>query len=179
MPSRRAAAGGTDLPNDSALYFKLVRVVNLTARPFVETLALKHRLSLNEWRVMIVLASHPGRAAHEIAQATGLDKMSVSRAIAGLTRHGRITKRADTLDARRTLLELNREGRRLFEAVGASGHERELQLFAGFDAASKAHLERLVDHLLGALEAADAADAAADGQTTPARPRAPRRSASA
>ncbi len=176
MPPRRARAGGTDLPNDSALYFKLVRVVNLTARPFVETLALKHRLSLNEWRVMIVLASHPGCAAHEIAQATGLDKMSVSRAIAGLSRHGRITKRADTLDARRTLLELNREGRRLFEDVGASGHERELQLFAGFDAASRAHLDRLVVHLLDALEAADAA---ADAQADPVRPVARRRSASA
>ncbi len=176
MPTRRADAGGTGLPNDSALYFKLVRVVNLTARPFVEKLALQHRLSLNEWRVMIVLASHPGCAGHEIAQTTGLDKMSVSRAIAALDRHGRVAKRADTRDARRTLLELNRDGRRLFEAIGASGRQRELQLFAGFDATSKEHLERLVDRLLGALEAADAAG---DAEASPARPDAGRRAASA
>ena len=62
MTARRVRGGGARLPYDGELFFKLVRVVNLTARPFVETLARRHRLSLNEWRVMIVLASHPGSA---------------------------------------------------------------------------------------------------------------------
>ena len=149
MATRRA---GTALPSDGDLFFKLVRVVNLTARPFVETLARKHRLSLNEWRAIVVLASHPGSAAHEIVQATGLDKMSVSRAIAALDRHGRISRRPDPDDARRTLLELNAAGRRMYEAIGTSGREREAQLFAGLGAADKAQLERLIDRLVAAVE---------------------------
>lgn len=148
---------GARLPHDGELFFKLVRVVNLTARPFVETLARQHRLSLNEWRVMIVLGSHPGSAAHEIADAIGLDKMSVSRAIAGLERQGRVVKRADPGDARRVLLELAPAGRRLYEAVGAAGRLREIQLFAGLDAADKAQLERLVDRLVTAIDAPPAA----------------------
>ena len=52
---RRAA-----LPLDSSVFFKLVRVVNLTARPFSESIGKAHRLSLNEWRVLLVLASHSG-----------------------------------------------------------------------------------------------------------------------
>ena len=156
MATRRA---GTALPSDGDLFFKLVRVVNLTARPFVETLARKHRLSLNEWRAIVVLASHPGSAAHEIVQATGLDKMSVSRAIAALDRHGRILKRADPRDARRTLLELSAAGRRLYEVIGAGGSAREVQLFARLDAASKAQLSLLVDALLESLAASDAAPA--------------------
>jgi DNA-binding MarR family transcriptional regulator len=147
------------LPNDGELFFKLVRVVNITARPFVEKLARKHRLSLNEWRVMIVLASHPGCAAHQIVDATGLDKMSVSRAIAALERHGRISKRADPHDARRALLELNRPGWRLYENLGSAGRARELELFARFDDASKLELEALVDRLIDAIQAADAAHA--------------------
>jgi len=59
------------LPLDRSLFSKLVRVVNLTARPFVETLLRSHQLSLNEWRVMVVLASHPGVVAREIADSTG------------------------------------------------------------------------------------------------------------
>lgn len=129
-----------------------MRVVNLTARPFVETLARRHKLSLNEWRVMIVLASHPGSAAHEIADVTGLDKMSVSRAIAALGRHDRISRRPDPQDARRTLLELNAAGRRIYQAIGISGREREAQLFAGIGADDKAELERLIDRLVAAVE---------------------------
>jgi DNA-binding MarR family transcriptional regulator len=108
---------------------------------------------------MIVLASHPGCAAHQVVDATGLDKMSVSRAIAALERHGRISKQADPQDARRSLLELNRTGRRLYEALGSEGRARELELFARFDDASKLELEGLVDRLIDAIQAADAAHA--------------------
>lgn len=144
---RRAAA----LPVDSSLFFKLVRVVNLTARPFVETLARTHQLSLNEWRVMVVLASHPGVAASDLALATGLDKMSISRAIAALSRHGRIVKNADAADARRTLLCLSADGQGVFQTIGERAKQREAQLFGGIDGAELAQLDRLVEKLLGAL----------------------------
>ena len=139
------------LPVDSSLFFKLVRVVNLTARPFVETLAHTHRLSLNEWRVMVVLASHPGVAASDLALATGLDKMNISRAIAALSRHGRIVKKADAADGRRTLLRLSADGQRVFQTIGTRAKLREAQLFGGVDAAELEQLDRLVEKLLAAL----------------------------
>jgi DNA-binding MarR family transcriptional regulator len=157
---RRAGAGaGAPLPYDRELFFKLVRVVNLTARPFVETLARQHRLSLNEWRTMIVLASQPGVAAHEVVDLTGLDKMSVSRAVAALARHGRIVKRDDPRDARRERLELSAAGRRLYEQIGVGGRAREQQLFGGLDAADRAYFEAIVDRLIAALQTHGAAPA--------------------
>ena len=58
------------LPIDSSLFFKLVRVVNLTARPFVETLARAHQLSLNDWRVMVGAGQPPGlTASRRLARA--------------------------------------------------------------------------------------------------------------
>jgi DNA-binding MarR family transcriptional regulator len=148
MPVRRTRQS---LPVDSSLFFKLVRVVNQTARPFVETLARTHQLSLNEWRVMVVLASHPGVAASDLALSTGLDKMSISRSIAALSRHGRIIKTADAQDGRRTLLRLNAAGNRVFRTIGASAKVREAQLFGGIDAAELDQFDRLVDKLLDAL----------------------------
>jgi DNA-binding MarR family transcriptional regulator len=139
------------LPVDSSLFFKLVRVVNLTARPFVETLARAHQLSLNEWRVMVVLASHPGVAASDLALATGLDKMSISRAIAALARHGRILKKADAADGRRTLLRLSADGQRMYQTIGERAKLREAQLFGGIEAAELEQFDRLVDKLLDAL----------------------------
>jgi DNA-binding MarR family transcriptional regulator len=151
-PRRSAPA----LPLDSSLFFKLVRVVNLTARPFVETLARTHQLSLNEWRVMVVLASRPGVAASDLAASTGLDKMSISRAVAALSRHGRICKKVDAQDGRRTLLRLNAAGERVFRTIGERAKQREVQLFGGIDAAELQRLDRLMDQLLAALSEGDA-----------------------
>ncbi len=146
---------GKALPDDSSLFFKLVRVVNLTARPFVETLGRSHRLSLNEWRVMVVLANHPGVAASDLAQATGLDKMSISRAIAALSSNGRLLKKADASDGRRTLLWLNAEGRRVFQTLGTLAKERERQLFGRIGASELQQLERGIDRLLAGLSEAE------------------------
>jgi DNA-binding MarR family transcriptional regulator len=140
------------LPLDSSLFFKLVRVVNLTARPFVETLSRSHQLSLNEWRVMVVLASHPGVAAREVADSTGLDKMSISRAIAVLHRRGRLVKQADAADARRTRLWLSDTGHSLFTAIGTLATGREAQLFSGISTAEQALVGEMMDRLIAALQ---------------------------
>lgn len=145
---RRTAAA---LPVDSSLFFKLVRVVNLTARPFVETLARTHQLSLNEWRVMVVLASHPGVAASDLALSTGLDKMSISRAIAALARHGRVVKKPDASDGRRTLLRLSAAGQRVYQTIGERAKLREAQLFGGVPPDELARFDQTIDKLLAAL----------------------------
>ena len=141
---------------DDSIFFKLVRVVSLTARPFFESVGRRHRLSLNEWRVMRVLASHPGVAAQEVALHTGLDKMTVSRALAGLARHGRLVRKVDAADKRRTCLGLSAAGQRVHEKVGTSGKAREAQLFAGVSAAERAALGRTLDTLIDTLLKADA-----------------------
>jgi DNA-binding MarR family transcriptional regulator len=143
------------LPIDSSLFFKLVRVVNLTARPFVETLSREHELSLNEWRVMVVLASHPGVAATEVAEHTGLDKMSVSRAIAALARRERLDKSSDPADARRTLLRLSADGAALYRRIGARAAEREAELFGGVSAAELATTGAVMDKLIASLAASE------------------------
>ncbi len=144
-------AAAAPLPLDSSVFFKLVRVVNLTARPFVEVLSRRHQLTLNEWRAMVVLANHPGVAASEIARLTGLDKMSVSRAVAGLARHGRLHKAPDPADARRTLLRLSDAGLALFGTIGRQAGAREKQLFGGVSALELQQLDAIADRLLESL----------------------------
>lgn len=146
------------MPIDESLFFRLVRVVNLTARPFNQEIARQHRISLNEWRAMVVLASHPGVAASDIAYYTGLDKMSVSRAVAELDRHSRLTKRLDSRDKRRTRLWLNPEGRKLFNKIAKAGRAREEQLFQGISETEKKSLARIVDKLIVELQAEDSSN---------------------
>lgn len=144
------------LPMDDSIFFKLVRVVNLTARPFAESIGRANRITLNEWRVMLVLASHPGAAARQVALHTGLDKMTVSRALAGLARHGRLVKKLDTDDMRRSCLWLSARGQRVYEKIGTSGKKREAQLFSAVGRGEQEQLSRTLDTLIATLLAADA-----------------------
>jgi len=144
------------LPIDESIFFKLVRVVNLTSRPFVESIGRDHRLTLNEWRVMLVLASHPGIAAQDVVARTGLDKMTVSRALAGLQRRGRLVRRQDPRDKRRMLVTLSAAGRRVYEKIGVGGKAREQQLFAALSPLDQAQLGRTLETLITTLLAADA-----------------------
>jgi DNA-binding MarR family transcriptional regulator len=154
-PAAKKAARRPVLPIDSSVFFKLVRVVNMTARPFSESIGRAHQLSLNEWRVLMVLANHPGVAASEVTALTGLDKMTVSRALAALGRRGRVVRKVDGADKRRLLLRLSAEGERLYERIGTPARQRELALFKGIGEAEQARLGRMLDALIENLLAAD------------------------
>lgn len=143
------------LPVDSSLFFKLVRVVNLTARPFHDKVGRQHHLTLNEWRVMVVLASHPGIAATDVAEHTGQDKMSISRALAGLQRHGRLDRKPDPTDQRKSRLYLSSVGRRLFARIGALAKVREAELFGDIPAADLEGMGVTLDRLIEAVRRAD------------------------
>jgi len=137
------------------LFFKLVRVVNLTARPFHEKVGREHHLTLTEWRVMVVLGGELGLNATQIADFTGLDKMAVSRALAGLKRHKRVQRNDDPTDRRRGRLYLTAAGKALHETVGALGRQREAVLFEGVNADELARLDATLDKLIDAVQRAD------------------------
>ena len=147
------------LPVDDSIFFKLVRVVNLTARPFSESIGRSYHLSLNEWRILLVLANHPRVAASEVAALTGLDKMTVSRAIAALERRGRVVRKVDATDRRRMLLRLSAVGERLYERIGLPAKARERSLFRGIGDADQERLGRLLDRLIANLLTADRGEA--------------------
>lgn len=147
------------LPVDRSTLLKLVRLVNLTARPFSESIGRQHQLTLTEWRVMVVLASHPGAAATDVVDSTGLDKMSVSRALASLESKGRVLRKPHPADQRKSSLQLSPEGRRLFQRIGRLAQQREAQLLRtispGELQALNATLDKLVEALRGEGAQAD------------------------
>ena len=142
MPARNP------LPIDRSLFFRMVLAVNLTARPFARLYSRRYHLNLTEWRVMITLASTPGASANDVARLTGLDKMTVSRSLASMIRHGYVDRRSADDDRRRSVLALTARGRRVFLAIAPSGAARETDLFAGFSAAERATFGRLLDRVV-------------------------------
>jgi DNA-binding MarR family transcriptional regulator len=131
-----------------SLFFQLLVLANLTARPFHERFGRRLHMSLSEWRVLLVVADQPGITAQDLADYIGLDKMSVSRAVRGLAARKRLAREASARDRRRLHLYLTEEGWRAYEEIASSGVQRERAVFAALGAGEQREffdrLERLV-----------------------------------
>jgi DNA-binding MarR family transcriptional regulator len=136
---------------DHSLLFKLIRVVNLTARPFNEGIGKQFQISLSEWRVMVVLAAHPQISATSVADLTGMDKMSVSRALASLEKHLHVQRAADANDQRVQLSRLTETGLTVYAVVAKTALKREAELMKDISAKERALMDEMLDRLLSRL----------------------------
>jgi DNA-binding MarR family transcriptional regulator len=136
---------------DELLLLRLVRVVNLAARPFAQSVGREHQLSLPEWRVMAVVARQPGITASQLCDLCGMDKMTVSRALAGLEQSQRLARVADEHDHRCSRLHLSEAGLTLHAIVHEAARARESELFAGMTRTDRERLTTILDKLVASM----------------------------
>ena len=89
MPSKRSASTSIDF-----LPYRLSVLSNRVSIGDRAALFRALRAFDPEWRVMAVLGDTPGLSAREVAQRTAMDKVQVSRAVAGLMRAKRVARDA-------------------------------------------------------------------------------------
>jgi DNA-binding MarR family transcriptional regulator len=138
-----------------ALLHQLLKLTNRLMAPFSTHLAHRHRISLNEFRMLMTIGALGRTASHELAELTGVNVMSVSRAVSTLERHGRIEVRRDSRNRRRKWLALTPEGERLYAVMHPQSTQVADYLFSELSGEEIAQLERIVDRLIGTLEATD------------------------
>ncbi|MFI5013781.1 MAG: MarR family winged helix-turn-helix transcriptional regulator [Hyphomicrobiales bacterium] len=131
--------------------FLLLLAANLMARPFVETIGREHDLTLAEWRCMMVLAPRPGLANVDVAEASGVDVMTASRALRRLERRGRLARHPDPTDRRRVMAKLTAQGLRLYETIAASAEHRLELLLADLAVEDRAELTRYLGAIIARL----------------------------
>jgi DNA-binding MarR family transcriptional regulator len=134
---------------------RLLKLTNRLMAPFSTHLSHRHNISLNEFRMLMAIGRLGASASHELAEHTGVNAMSVSRAVQTLERHGRITIEPDPHNRRRKVLKLTPEGRRLYELMRPQTHAVADYLLSGLSEADLAKLDVLVNKLIGRLEATD------------------------
>lgn len=134
-------------------FFRLLLLVNLTARPFSRLYERRFRLTLVEWRVVLTLADRPGISATELGEALGLDKMAISRAARSLEAAGRLARTPDSHDMRRATLDLTEAGRALHALIGPSARAREESLLSALDGQERAALDAILDKLVARARA--------------------------
>jgi DNA-binding MarR family transcriptional regulator len=132
---------------DRFLPYRLSVLTNVVSSTIAEAYQRRFGLSIPEWRVLAVLARHPGVSAAEVARLTRMDAVAVSRAVARLLAAGRLRRTIARDDRRRSVLAMTATGAAVYREVAplALGYEREL--LATLGAAERAALDRALDAL--------------------------------
>jgi DNA-binding MarR family transcriptional regulator len=105
-------------------------------------------VSIPEWRVIAVLGRFPGLSAVEVAERTLMDKVAVSRAVTKLIKNGRIDRKFDDTDKRRSILNLSEDGKKLHDEIAALALQFERDLLLGFSEEELENLNGIMERLL-------------------------------
>lgn len=105
-----------------------------------------------EWRVLAAVTAAGAPTQVELGQATGMDKMTISRAVAALSTRRLIDRARDTGDRRTLRLRPTLEGQRIHDIVAPQALEVEARLLAALSPAEAEALRRALAQLQAACE---------------------------
>jgi DNA-binding MarR family transcriptional regulator len=130
------------------LPYRLSILSNRVSRAIAARYAKAFDLTIPEWRIIAVLGRRPGLTAKEVAEATEMDKVAVSRAVSRLIDARRVRASADKEDARRQRLSLTAQGEDVHAQIAPIALASEQKLVSALDARERAQLDDLLDRLL-------------------------------
>lgn len=146
----------TDTPKTSQLRlreflpYRLSVLSNTVSRRIADLYDREFGLNIWQWRVMAVTGDTPGISATDIGQRTAMDKVAVSRAIAGLIEPGYLERKTSETDGRRSQLFLTRQGQTIYEAIVPIALKAERDLVSTLSPDDRRELARLMEKLAGA-----------------------------
>lgn len=134
---------------------RLLKLGNRLNAPFSEHLERRFRVTMNEFRVIMLIGRLGTAASHEIAEISGVTTMSISRAVTSLERKGWIACRIDDDNRRRKILRLTKEGEKLYKKMLPTADRVAQYLFTSLRPEEIQAFDRYVATLTESLEARD------------------------
>lgn len=129
------------------LPYRLAVLASAVSHSVAAVYAERFELSREQWRVLAALAQGDGVNATDIGAVTTLDKMAVSRAVAGLEARGLLRREIDADDRRHRILRLTAGGRAMFRKIAPMAQARETFLLEALDDDERRVLDRAIDKL--------------------------------
>lgn len=161
---KRNTKGAARLRLDDYVPYRLAVLANTVSAALAREYAERFGLSIPQWRVMAVLGLEPGLPAREVCARTAMDKVTVSRAVAGLVRAGRVVQRVDTEDRRRARLRLSARGRAIYAEIVPRAYAVERRLLRSLSARDRAQLDRLLATLRVAAQSLESQSLASNSK---------------
>ena len=152
VAAKKATKGGAAqrLILERFLPYRLSILSNRVSRAIAARYARAFDLTIPEWRIIAVLGRQPGLTAKEVAEATEMDKVAVSRAVAKLVAAKRVSAEAHDEDGRAQVLTLTAHGEALHARIAPIALDAERRLLASLGVKERLQFDRLIDRLLSA-----------------------------
>jgi len=144
-----------DEADEVVLLHRLLKLTNRLMAPFSIHLSARYKISMNEFRLLMTIGALGRTASHEVAELTGVNAMSISRAVATLQKHGRVIVERDENNKRRKWLSLSDEGRRLYELMRPQTETVAHYLFGKLEQSELEGFANTVERLIERLDATD------------------------
>ena len=141
--------------SEVVLLHRLLKLTNRLMAPFSMHLSHRYKISVNEFRLLMTVGALGRTASHEVADLTGVNAMSISRAVATLQKHGRIIVERDEGNKRRKWLSLSDEGKRLYEIMRPQSETVAHYLFSKLEPTELEGFANIVERLIERLDAED------------------------
>jgi DNA-binding MarR family transcriptional regulator len=141
------AAANDALDLELFLPYRLSVLSNTVSAALAGAYARRFRLTIPQWRVVAVLARSPGLSAAAVAERTAMDKVAVSRAVAGLAQAGRVRRVLAASDRRRSVLTLTARGLAVYRRIVPLALAYQRRLLAELSDDERARFEALLARL--------------------------------
>lgn len=132
----------TRLHLDKFMPYRLSVASNAVSGAIARAYRARFGLKIAEWRIIAVLAHAEPLTQLGIAQATEMDKITVSRAVRALMERGLVTRAVGASDARERQVRLSEEGRRLHKEIAPLALEAEARFLNALEPAERDALMR-------------------------------------
>lgn len=144
-----AASGGELAPITAMMSSRLMVLANLLKRGAILRYKRLAGLSSVEFGLVASLGRRPPMSVARLADAVGMDKGQISRALAGLVSRRLISRSVNPRDNREVLVCLTRAGLAAHDTIVAGALERNRQLLGELSEAEVAMLLTHIDRLTG------------------------------
>jgi DNA-binding MarR family transcriptional regulator len=142
---------------DRFLPYRLSVLAQMVSEALHDLYAGPYGLSVTQWRVMAALGRYAPLTASEVGRSIVMDKVAVSRAVAGLMKRGLVERATDRNDRRRASLKLSARGRAMHARIVPMALAYEEKLYQALDTTERQAFDTLSDRLFARTKALRAA----------------------
>ncbi len=135
------------------LPYRLSILAQLVSESLHDLYAGPFGLSVTQWRVMAALGRFAPLTASEVGQRIVMDKVAISRAVAGLMKRGLVERATDRDDRRRASLKLSARGRAMHARIVPLALDYEDRLYKALGASERWAFDTLSDRLFAQAKA--------------------------
>ena len=134
---------------ENFLPYRLSVLAQLVSESLHDLYAGPFELTVTQWRVMAALGRFAPLTASDVGHRIVMDKVAVSRAVAGLMNRGLVERATDRNDRRRASLRLSARGRSVHTRIVPLALEYECRLYGALTPEERNLFDTLYDRLLG------------------------------